>query len=58
MIIAVDPRVEIIVRVITDWGGATGDGLHSWRCQYPERYGQCDCLADVAQEICDALGAP
>ena len=19
-------------------------GMHSWRCAYPEQYGQCDCL--------------
>ena len=52
-----DPRIGIIVRVITDWGGGPDDSLHSWRCAYPGR-AACNCLQNIAQEICDALGTP
>jgi hypothetical protein len=30
------------------------DDLHSWRCAYPDRYGACSCVADLAGAI---LGA-
>ena len=31
-----------------DEGPAT---LHSWRCEYPERYGKCDCVAELVTDL-------
>jgi len=25
--------------------------LHSWRCEYPERYGKCDCVAELVTDL-------
>lgn len=25
--------------------------LHSWRCEYPERYGKCDCIAELVTDL-------
>lgn len=32
---------------ITDEPYKYGDGIHSWRCEYPDRYGKCDCFEDA-----------
>jgi hypothetical protein len=50
-----DPVVEAIVKIIEDEGGGPGSSLHSWRCSYPDRYGQCDCIEVTAGQILDAL---
>lgn len=50
-----EERVAAVVKVLTDNGGAPGNSLHSWRCEYPERYGKCDCLEQTAAEIIAAL---
>lgn len=50
-----DEAAATIARVIVEEGGAPGNGLHSWRCEYPERYGACDCVEETAREIVAAL---
>jgi hypothetical protein len=47
--------LPVIVKVLTDEGGAPGNSLHSWRCEYPDRYGECDCLTGTAESILAAL---
>jgi hypothetical protein len=47
--------LPVIVKVLTDEGGAPGNSLHSWRCEYPDRYGECDCLTQTAESILAAL---
>lgn len=38
---AVDRIAEVLLRA----GAAPGPyGLHGWRCEYPDRYGPCDCV--------------
>ena len=27
------------------------DGIHRWRCEYPDRYGPCECFAAMMQAI-------
>ncbi len=34
------------------------DGMHSWRCEYPDRYGPCDCLAGLSMSDLAAVLAP
>lgn len=36
-------------------GAAPGNSIHGWRCEYPDRYGPCDCVWETAQEVADAL---
>jgi hypothetical protein len=51
-----DPEaVERVVRVINREGGEPGNSIHSWRCEYPDRYGKCDCVEQIAMMILAAL---
>ena len=27
------------------------DGLHSWRCEHPDRYGPCDCRDELVNDL-------
>lgn len=29
--------------------------LHSWRCDYPDRYGPCDCLGEFVRDMTAAI---
>lgn len=49
--------VEVVAKVISEEGGEPGSSLHSWRCEYPDRYGECSCVAETAEEIVKALRA-
>lgn len=46
---------EVVVKVLEDEGGKPGHSIHSWRCEYPDRFGPCDCLDQVASEILTRL---
>lgn len=48
---------EVVERVLLDEGAAPGSSIHSWRCEHPDRYGDCTCVAEIAQEIAAALTA-
>lgn len=50
-----EATVATVVQVINEEGGEPGNGLHSWRCEYPDRYGKCDCVELTAQMILAAL---
>lgn len=45
-----------IVRILRAEGGAPGESLHSWRCEYPG-FGPCTCLDRVADRILRALSS-
>lgn len=30
--------------------------IHSWRCSYPETYGDCTCFADLIDDLAKAIG--
>lgn len=34
--------------------GNAQDSIHSWRCDYPERYGPCTCLDDLVADLAAA----
>jgi hypothetical protein len=54
-----DATVRLVARTISEQGGDAGSGLHSWRCEYPERYSPCDCVETTAKLILAALtGVP
>lgn len=42
-----------IRRVLIDFGLEGGD-LHSWRCGYPDVYGACKCLEELAEALHEA----
>jgi hypothetical protein len=46
-----DADVDIIAAIINREGGEPGNSIHGWRCEYPERYGPCDCVRTIAEEI-------
>lgn len=46
-----DPRIPDLIQVLKDHGGDPGDGLHSWRCRSPEKYGPCTCLEELATAL-------
>ncbi len=48
---------EVLAKVLADEGGEPGSSLHSWRCEYPDVYGGCDCIAETAAEMVRALAA-
>lgn len=51
-----DPAlVAKVTRALLDEGAAPGNSIHSWRCEYPDRYGDCDCVEQTAREVLDAV---
>ena len=49
------PRTAIR-KALSEWGieGNLGD-VHGWRCQYPDIYGQCDCVDRLIADLMAAL---
>jgi hypothetical protein len=50
-----DESIRAAVKVLNDGGGQPGSGLHSWRCEHPDRYGPCTCVAEVASDVVAAV---
>ena len=42
--------VEAAAQALSDEGGDPGNSIHSWRCEHPDRYGDCTCLRETAHE--------
>lgn len=45
------------IRRILDENAVTSlenQGLHSWRCQYPEQYGACHCVEGLIEDLFEA----
>jgi hypothetical protein len=54
----IDPPPGLLDKVaeaLIGEGGGPGDSLHSWRCEYPDIYGPCDCVAETVRELWDAV---
>jgi hypothetical protein len=51
-----DALIAVAVGVMKREGGSPAQ-WHRWRCEYPERYGPCDCDRGVAEEIITAVVA-
>lgn len=41
-------RVEAAAKALTAEGAAPGSSIHSWRCEYSDRYGECGCVHETA----------
>lgn len=46
---------ETVVAVLLAEGAGAGSSIHGWRCEYPDRYGPCDCVAEAASTVVEAL---
>lgn len=47
---------EVVRDVLYDHGlQQGGGGLHAWRCDYPEVFGECNCLDELATDLTEAL---
>jgi len=50
-IVIPEEAVEAAAKAILDEGGAPGHSLHSWRCERPDRFGECGCVEQTAREV-------
>ena len=50
-------RAEALLRGwgITDRPWEFGDGIHSWRCEHPDRYGECKCFEECLDELVELI---
>src|SRR5699024_2202558 len=52
-----DDQLAEDVRGVLEGAGLTdrpeeyGDGIHGWRCEHPDRYGRCDCLSALIDDL-------
>lgn len=46
-------RVEALLRGagLSDEPEIYDSSIHSWRCEHPDRYGHCSCLAELVDEV-------
>lgn len=42
---------EVIASGLAEEGAGQGSSLHSWRCEHPDVYGPCTCVAEVARAV-------
>ncbi len=48
---------ETVTRVLAENGVEGNYEMHSWRCNYPDRYGPCDCVETLIDELVEAIEA-
>lgn len=46
-----DAAVETAATVLNAEGAAPDDSIHSWRCKYPDQYGDCDCIEYISKAV-------
>jgi len=52
------PRHDVaaaIAQALLDEGAGPGNSIHGWRCEYPDMYGPCNCVTEVAAVVADAI---
>lgn len=47
--------VERAAQSLRDEGGDPGHSIHGGRCEYPDHFGECDCVVATVKEILDAI---
>lgn len=47
--------IEAIAKVLDDEDARPGHSIHSWQCEHPDRYGECDCAGGTAALILAAI---
>lgn len=48
---------DALKKVLLSEGCSPGSSIHSWRCEYPERYGDCDCVGEVVDQLLPIIAA-
>ena len=46
---------DVLARAMYAEGMGPDCGIHSWRCEHPDRYGKCACVEEVAADIAQAV---
>lgn len=46
---------ELVKLLLSEGAGETDHGIHGWRCAYPDRYGPCDCVNEMADAILESV---
>lgn len=54
---ATEAQVAAAMEALISEGGSPGNSIHSWRCEHPDMYGSCDCAAEAAKAIANAVVA-
>lgn len=54
-LLASDAVREAVAQTLINEGAAPGNSIHSWRCEYPDQYGPCNCVRAVADAALAAL---
>jgi hypothetical protein len=49
-----EAAVRAAAKVLLDEGGGPGNSIHSWRCEYPDRFRPCDCVNEIARAMLEA----
>jgi hypothetical protein len=49
------PSAAVLAAELLAEGGGPGNSIHSWRCDYPDRYGPCSCVAETANVMSTAV---
>lgn len=46
-------EIERVLREngLTDRPDKYDSSIHSWRCEHPDRYGPCDCFAELVADL-------
>lgn len=46
-------EIERVLREngLTDRPDLYDSSIHSWRCEHPDRYGPCDCFAELVADL-------
>ena len=47
-------RRALIEAGLSDRPDLYDSNIHSWRCEYPGRYGHCTCLDDLVDDLVEA----
>lgn len=46
---------KAVTLALVENGVGQGSSVHGWRCDYPDLYGACDCLAETVTDVVDAV---
>jgi hypothetical protein len=47
--------LDKVAEALISEGGGPGNSLHSWRCEHPDIYGPCGCVAETPRILWDAV---
>lgn len=50
-----DPILDAALAELRANGAEQCSSIHSWRCDYPDRYGPCNCMRETAEDVLAAV---